>query len=281
MRPTPKARQIRPRSSVADCLLYGKRAGGLCSVAVYYGQSVSAAAAHCRISQRYFSSRDGWNDGAGRRRLLPGAFARRGSGLPMRKPCWSMPGLFAAQAMEQKRLLDFPFFLSITAGANPSTHGLAQPIVTTETAAVCWQCVAVFFPPAEVSAFSVLGNMAPSSRWKIPSCAAFTQGKGRNLINLLEISAELGAIRQLESFLPRFVVRAADFLGFSRAFVALVDQGGCRLRWGANKGTPNRLEIDISAVAKRAIDSRSPHICDDINQLPRMRRCSCGAGNLI
>ncbi len=69
---------------------------------------------------------------------------------------------------------------------------------------------------------------------------------------MLEISAELGSTSRLETFLPRFVVRAADFLGFSRAFVALVDAGECRLRWGASKGTASRLEIDVSAVAKRA-----------------------------
>jgi two-component system NtrC family sensor kinase len=174
---------------------------------------------------------------------------------------------FAAQAMEQKRLLSFRFSYR-SAGGESVTHGLAQPMATTETAAVLLAVRNNAFSDADVSAFSVLGNMAHQAL-ENSELRGLYSGQKQELDQLLEISAELGASSQLESFLPRFVVRAADFLCFSRAFVALVDHSECRLRWGANKGTPNRLEIDISAVAKRAIDSRSPHLCDDINQLPQ------------
>ena len=93
----------------------------------------------------------------------------------------------------------------------------------------------------------------------------------QKLDQLLEISADLGTSR-LESFFPAFVVRAADFLGVSRVFVALVDQGECRLRWGASKGSASRLDIDISAIAKRVLDSRNPHISEDINQLSSIEK---------
>ena len=81
----------------------------------------------------------------------------------------------------------------------------------------------------------------------------------------------------MESFFPAFVVRAADFLGVSRVFVALVDQGECRLRWGASKGAASRLDIDISALAKRVLDSKNPHLCEDINQLSSAEKAQLAA----
>ena len=126
------------------------------------------------------------------------------------------------------------------------------------------------FTPAEVSAFGVMGNIGRMALDNSELAGLYGAQK-QKLDQLLEISADLGTSR-LESFFPAFVVRAADFLGVSRVFVALVDQGECRLRWGASKGTVSRLDIDISAVAKRVLDSKNPHICEDINQLSSIEK---------
>ncbi|MFI5106813.1 MAG: GAF domain-containing protein, partial [Terriglobales bacterium] len=140
-------------------------------------------------------------------------------------------------------------------------------MVTTQAAAVLLVVRGSVFSPTEVSAFGVLGNMAQLALDNSELTSLYATQK-QDLDQLLEISAELGATSQLESFLPRFVVRTADFMGFSRAFVALVDAGECRLGGGANKGAASRLEIDISAVARRALETRTPHICEDVGQLP-------------
>ncbi|MCU1334084.1 MAG: signal transduction histidine kinase, nitrogen specific, NtrB [Candidatus Angelobacter sp.] len=171
---------------------------------------------------------------------------------------------FSTQAIEQKRLLNFRFSYRLTE-SEVIYHGLAQPMLTSCSAGVLLVVRKSVFAPAEVSAFSVLSNIA---RIALDNCelAGLYATQKQKLDQLLEISADLGTSR-LETFFPAFVVRAADFLGVSRAFVALSDQGECRLRWAASKGSTCRLDIDISAVAKRVLDARSLHSCEDINQL--------------
>ena len=138
-------------------------------------------------------------------------------------------------------------------------HGLAQPLTTAKSATALLAVRSAPFSSAEVSAFGVLGNVGRLVLDHSELTGLYSTQK-HDLDQLLEISAELGDTARLESFLPRFVVRAADFLGFSRAFVALVDSGECRLRWGASKGAPSRLEIDISAVGSRVLELRNPYV---------------------
>src|SRR5215831_3968222 len=172
---------------------------------------------------------------------------------------------FATQAIEQKRLLTFRFSYRSPEGESVH-HGLAQPISTTKNTAVLLIVRRSVFSPAEISAFNVLGSTARLALDN-SELAGLYSTQTHDYDQLLEISAELGTSR-VEGFFPRFVMRAADFLGFSRAFVALTDAGKCQLRWAASKGSASRLDIDISAVAKRAFESPSPHICEDIGQLP-------------
>src|SRR5438270_3816974 len=171
---------------------------------------------------------------------------------------------YAAQAVERNQQLSFKFSYRFTQ-TECVYHGVAQPILTTGTAAVLLMVRKSAFTPAEISAFGLMANIGRMALDNSELAGLYGAQK-QKLDQLLEISADLGSSR-LESFFPAFVLRAADFLGASRAFVALVDQGECRLRWGANKGAGSRLDIDISAVAKRAMDSKSPQVCEDINQL--------------
>jgi two-component system NtrC family sensor kinase len=172
---------------------------------------------------------------------------------------------FATQAIEQKRLLTFRFSYRSPEGESVH-HGLAQPISTTKNAAVLLVVRRNVFSPAEISAFNVLGGTARLALDN-SELAGLYSTQTHEYDQLLEISAELGTSR-VEGFFPRFVVRAADFLGFSRAFVALTDAGKCHLRWAASRGSASRLDIDISAVAKRAFESPGPYSCEDIGQLP-------------
>jgi len=172
---------------------------------------------------------------------------------------------FATQAIEQKRLLTFRFSYRSAEGESVY-HGLAQPIPTAKNSAVLLVVRRSVFSPSEISAFSVLGSTARLALDN-SELAGLYSAQTHDYDQLLEISAELGASR-LDGFFPKFVVRAADFLGFSRAFVALTEAGKCHLRWAASGGSASRLDIDISAVAKRAFESPNPSICEDVSQLP-------------
>ena len=172
---------------------------------------------------------------------------------------------FATQAVEQNRLLNFRF--SYRSGEGETVYyGLAQPLVTAEAAVVLLIVRSAAFLPAEVSAFATLGNVGKLALENSELTGLYSAQK-HDLDKLLEISGELGSTSRLETFLPKFVVRAADFLGFSRAFIALVEAGECRLRWAASKGAPAKLEIDVSAIGSRVLDSRNPFICEDLSQL--------------
>jgi PAS domain S-box-containing protein len=176
---------------------------------------------------------------------------------------------YAAHAIEQNQQLGFKFSYRFTQ-TEAVYHGVAQPILTTGASAVLLIVRKSAFTPAETSALGVMGNIGRLALDN-SELAGLYAGQKQKLDQLLEISADLGSSR-LESFFPAFVVRAAEFLGASRAFVALVDQGECRLRWGAGKGSATRLDIDISALGKRVLDSRNPHLCEDINQFSSIEK---------
>ncbi len=172
---------------------------------------------------------------------------------------------FAAQATEQKKLLNFRFAYR-ELEEEKIYYGLAQPLVTCQSAAVLLVVRSTVFAPDEVSAFSVLGNIARLALENAELTGLYSAQK-RDLNQLLEISAELGSTPRLDTFLPKFVVRAAEFLGFERAFVAIVETDECRIRWGASKGVPSRLDFDFSAVGRRILETKNPQVVEDITQL--------------
>ncbi|HSM86996.1 MAG TPA: PAS domain S-box protein [Candidatus Limnocylindrales bacterium] len=173
---------------------------------------------------------------------------------------------FASQAIEHKRLLNFRFSYRDSDGDKPY-YGLALPLVTSQSAAALLIVRRTAFSPAEVSAFSVLGN---TLRMALDNAelATVQAAQQKELTQLLEISEGLGNASKLDSFLHNFVIRAAEFLGFERAFVAVVESGACRLHWGASKGTSSRLDLDVSAVARRLLENREYCVAEDVTQLP-------------
>jgi PAS domain S-box-containing protein len=65
---------------------------------------------------------------------------------------------------------------------------------------------------------------------------ATARGQAHELHQLLNISAELGSLGDLEQFMRQFVFRASDFLGFERAFVGLLEDKAFRIRWKYSNG---------------------------------------------
>ena len=99
-------------------------------------------------------------------------------------------------------------------------------------------------------------------------CSA-AQSQSHELHQLLEISSALSATRDLEHSLQAFVVRAADFLGFGRCFVALHEEGKFRVRYGSDRGEARKVDdIFPEGIATRALRSKEVFWSDDLAEMP-------------
>jgi len=91
--------------------------------------------------------------------------------------------------------------------------------------------------------------------------------RAEELQQLLEITSELGTLGDLDEFFQKFVVRAANFLGFKRAFIALVDHGRCDIRWIAENGVAKPLRWELPEnFGKRLMASPEPLFTEDFTQ---------------
>ena len=98
---------------------------------------------------------------------------------------------------------------------------------------------------------------------------ATAQGQAQELHQLLEISSELSSSGDLEHFLQAFVVRASDFLGFGRCYIALLEGGQFHVRYGVNRGTPRRVDsIFPEGSVTRLLHAKEVFWSDDLRQLP-------------
>jgi PAS domain S-box-containing protein len=82
---------------------------------------------------------------------------------------------------------------------------------------------------------------------------ATAHGQAHELHQLLNISAELGSLGNLDQFMRQFVFRASDFLGFERAFVGLREGETFRIRWKYSNGqaapTDAMLPVGAASIA--------------------------------
>jgi PAS domain S-box-containing protein len=98
---------------------------------------------------------------------------------------------------------------------------------------------------------------------------ATARGQAQELHQLLEISSELGSIATLDQFLGAFVVRAADFFGYRRSFVALYEDNAFQVRWGAENGTSRPVsEIFPEGLATSVLASKEIFWTDDASRMP-------------
>ena len=95
------------------------------------------------------------------------------------------------------------------------------------------------------------------------------RGHAHELHQLLEISSELSSIGKLEKFLEAFVVRAADFLGFGRCFIGLLEDGVFRVRLGAENGAARHVDLVFpEGPATRTLHSKEVFWTDNASQIP-------------
>ena len=97
---------------------------------------------------------------------------------------------------------------------------------------------------------------------------ATSSAQAKELHQLLEISSELSSSSDLEHFLQAFVVRASDFLGFGRCFIALLEDNEFRVRYGVERGEPRRLEVVFpEGIATSALRAKEVFWTDDASAL--------------
>ena len=88
--------------------------------------------------------------------------------------------------------------------------------------------------------------------------------QSHELHQLLAISSELSSSGDLEHFLQAFVVHAADFLGFGRCFIALLEENQFRIRYGVENGQPRREDLPFpEGIATKALRAKEVFWTDD------------------
>jgi two-component system NtrC family sensor kinase len=95
------------------------------------------------------------------------------------------------------------------------------------------------------------------------------QGQARELHQLLEISSELSSSGDLDHFLQAFVVRASDFLGFGRCFIALLEDEQFHIRHSVTRGESQRVDnIFPEGIATRALRAKEVFCSNDLGHEP-------------
>jgi len=173
---------------------------------------------------------------------------------------------FAAQAIAQKKGLNFHFSYLDSKGKGDYC-GLAEPLVTSRSTAALLVVREAAFSPGDVAAFRMLADVA---RLALDNAelSGLASSQQKNMDQLLEISSDLGGTSREDAFLPRFVVRAAEFLGFERAFIAVIENGECRLQWVAEQGKPRPMDLDFSAVGHRVCEGREACLAENVALMP-------------
>ncbi|HUO25057.1 MAG TPA: PAS domain S-box protein [Candidatus Aquilonibacter sp.] len=93
--------------------------------------------------------------------------------------------------------------------------------------------------------------------------------QAHELHQLLEISSQLSSSGDLNQFLQAFVIHAADFLGFGRSFIALLEDDRFLIRYGAESGRPTPVEtVFPEGIATRALRAKEVFRTDEASRTP-------------
>jgi PAS domain S-box-containing protein len=98
---------------------------------------------------------------------------------------------------------------------------------------------------------------------------ATAHAQAHELHQLLEISSELSASADLDHFLAAFVVRASGFLGYGRCFIALLEEGQFKVRYGVENGQSRRADtIFPEGIATKALRAQEVFWTDEASRTP-------------
>jgi PAS domain S-box-containing protein len=215
---------------------------------------------------------------------------REGTAFALRAVAAESPQLAASvRARHDRRGLQFAADLASRAVAageplsvaiDPATHALgelvppgmliAAPFRTslTQGAVLVYPRPEGIFSAEEKSLISVVTGFAAVA---IANAELYTTARARayELHQLLDISAELGSISKLDEFLNQFALRAADFLGFGRGFIGLLENGTFHVRWAAENGQTKEVDFVLpSGPASRTLLNKEVFWSDDPTKIP-------------
>ncbi len=98
---------------------------------------------------------------------------------------------------------------------------------------------------------------------------ATTHAQAHELHQLLEISSALSSSSDLEHFLQAFVMRVADFLGYGRCFIALLEDDQFTVRYGVEKGVPKQVSTPFpEGVATKTLRAKEVFWTDEASRTP-------------
>src|SRR5947209_8331183 len=144
----------------------------------------------------------------------------------------------ARDAIEKSEAQTF----TLSGDKKAATHALLQPLITAHSILALLVLRKKAFTAAELSACRQFGSLCRLAL-ENAELASLSSAQQQHLDQLLEISTELGTTAHLDSFLNKFVVRAADFVGFHRDLVDVVcDVDFFCLQHAAGAG---RRDLDI------------------------------------
>lgn len=150
-------------------------------------------------------------------------------------------------------------------------QALIAPLFTDETTAV------LLVYPQENREFSdpevsVMRAIAGFGSMAISNAELFTRSgaQAREMQQLLAITSELSSTNDLDKFLERFVLRAAEFLGFQRSCIGLNEADGkCFVRWASIEGIPQPFVMEVPPRAqKHVVLDKKTFWTDDVFSLP-------------
>jgi PAS domain S-box-containing protein len=215
---------------------------------------------------------------------------RESAGFSLRAVAAESPQLAASvRARHDRRGLQFAADLAsravaagepISVSIDPATHALGELVPpgmlvaapfrtsTTQGAVLVYPRVEGVFTAEEKALVSVVAGFGAVA---IANAELYNTARSQahELHQLLDISAELGSIGQLDEFLQRFAVRAADFLGFGRGFIGLLEGGAFRVRWAAENGRPQPVDFVLpGGDVTTALLRREAFWSDEPSQLP-------------
>ena len=98
---------------------------------------------------------------------------------------------------------------------------------------------------------------------------ATARAQAHELHQLLEISSALNSSANLDGFLETFVVHAADFLGYGRCSIALLEDDCFLVRYRVEKGEVHRVEMDVpEGIVTRTLRAKEVFWTDDATRVP-------------
>jgi len=135
---------------------------------------------------------------------------------------------------------------------------------------------AILVYPREAGAFSaeeksLLSAVAGFGAVAIANAELYGTARAQagELHKLLDILSELSSSGNLDQLLQQFALRAADFLGFGRAFVALREEGRFHVRWGSENGTAGPVDFLFpEGVSSRALMNKEVFWANNPAQVP-------------